>query len=160
MADRDFDIIAKEQFSFLQSEFRFHLLKCKKERWGYELFYANDTTGVKITYEYQTAYIFIMIYRLIGGEFCENPANIEENTVLYGYGLDDIIGVQHPEALIKPAYEYGEKSSYYDKYGLTLYTLAFANNLKKFGEKVLQGDFAVFSDVDEIVKERIKTCRQ
>lgn len=160
MASKDFDIIAKEQFSFLQSEFKFQLMNCTKMDWGYELFYKNDTTGVKITYEFQAAYIFIMIYRLINGEFCENPRNINENTVLNGYGLDDIISVQNPEALIKPAYEYGESSEYYDKEkGLMLYISAFAKNLKLFGKEVLRGDFSIFSDTDKIVKDRIRTYR-
>lgn len=157
MANRDFDIVAKEQFSFLQSEFGFNLLRCNKEDWGYELLYTNNTTGVKITYEYQAAYIFIMVYRLIDGEFCENPRNINKDTILNGYGLDDIISVQNTEALIKPAYEYGEKSEYYNENkGLTLYTSAFAKNLKIFGGNVLQGDFAIFSDADKIVKKRIR----
>lgn len=160
MADRDFDIVAKEQFSFLQTEFGLNLLKTNKEDWGYELLYTNRTTGVKITYEYQAAYIFIMVYRLIDGKFCENPSNINDDTILNGYGLDDIISLQNNEALIKPAYAYGEKSKYYDEdKGLTLYTSAFANNLKKFGSKVLQGDFTIFSDADKLVKKRIRNYK-
>jgi len=62
--------------------------------------------------------------------------------------------------LIKPAYAYGEKSEYYDEdKGLTLYTSAFANNLKKFGRKVLQGDFTIFSDADKLVKKRIRNYK-
>lgn len=160
MTNKDFDIIAKEQFSFLKTEYEFNLLKCDKEDWGYELFYKNNTTGIKITYEYQAAYLFIMVYRLIDGDFCENPRNIKEDTVLYGYGLDDIINLQNADALIKPAYEYGDKSEYYDKdKGLTLYVSAFAKNLKLFSAKILQGDFTIFSDADKIVKERIKTYK-
>jgi hypothetical protein len=157
MADRDFDVVAKEQFSFLQSEFEFNLLRFNKEDWGYELLYTNDTTGVKITYEYQAAYIFITVYRLIDGEFRENPRKMMEETILNGYGLDDIISVQNTEALIKPAYEYGENSEYYDEdKGLTLYTSAFAKNLKTYGGKLLQGDFTIFSEADKIVKKRIR----
>ena len=160
MANNDFEFIAKEQFSFLQSEFKFQLINCIVETWGYELIYKNETTGVKITYEFQAAYIFITIYRLINGKFCEDPRNINEDTVLNSFGLDDIISVQNPKALVKPAYEFGEASEYYDKEkGLMLYTLAFAKNLKLFGKKVLCGDFSIFSETEKIVKERIRTYR-
>ncbi|MBK8503664.1 MAG: hypothetical protein IPL46_16510 [Saprospiraceae bacterium] len=94
----------------------------QKEDWGYELIYLNNTTGVKITYEFREAYIFIMLIKLVDGSLIENPRSIQENNVLYGYGLDDVIGLRNPQALIKPAYQYGEESEYYDKKkGLTLY---------------------------------------
>lgn len=160
MAGKDFDIIAQEQFKFLKSEYRFRLSKREKEDWGFELIYLNDTTGVKITYEYREAYIFIMLYKLVDGDLRENPRSIEENTILFGFGLDDIISLRDPQALIKPSYEYGEKYKYYDKdKGLFLYTSAFADNLKKYAKDVLDGDFTIFSDLDTIVKERVKKYR-
>jgi hypothetical protein len=156
MADRNFDIIAKEQFNFLQTDYKFNLQICKKEDWGYELLYLNATTAVKITYEYRSAYIFIMIYQLKDGKFFENPRSINLKTMFNGFGLDDIVSIQNSKALIKPAYEYGEKSIYYDSNnGLTKYTSAFAKNLKTYGKKLLKGDFTIFSDVEKIVKKRI-----
>lgn len=157
MKNRSFDIIAKEQFSFLESEYNFRLSICNREDWGYNLIYMNDTTGVKITYEYREAYIFIMLYRLVDGSLQENPRSIEDNTILYGYGLDDIISMSNPKDLIMPAYEYGEQSKYYDKEkGLHLYTSAFSNNLKVYGKSVLNGNFEIFPRLDEIVKERVR----
>jgi len=161
MAAKDFDIIAQEQFKFLESEYSFSLSKCKKEDWGYELIYLNDTTGVKITYEYREAYVFIMLYQLIDGELRENPRNIEDNTILHGYGLDDLISLRNSQALIKPAYEYGEQSEYYDQEnGLSLYVAAFAGNLKAYAKDILNGDFTIFPDLDKIVKERVKKYNQ
>lgn len=161
MAAKDFDIIAQEQFKFLLSKYDFRLSKCEKEDWGYELIYLNDTTGVKITYEYREAYVFIMLYQLIEGELQDNPRSIEGDTILLGYGLDDLISVRNPQALIKPAYEYGELSEYYDKEkGLSLYVTAFANNLKTSAKDILSGDFTVFPDLDKIVKDRIKKYNQ
>jgi hypothetical protein len=160
MDAKDFDIIAQEQFKFLVSEYDFRLSKCEKEDWGYELIYLNDTTGVKITYEYREAYVFITLYQLEDGELRENPRNIEDNTTLYGYGLDDLIGVRNPQALIKPAFEYGEQSEYYDKEkGLLLYVSAFAENLKTYAKDILGGDFTVFPELDKIVKDRVKKHR-
>lgn len=155
MASKDFDVIVKEQFKFLESDFGFRLSKGEKEDWGYELIYLNKTTGVKITYEFREAYIFIMLYKLVDGSLIENPRSIRENTTLYGYGLDDIINLRNPQALIKPAYQYGDESEYYDKMkGLTLYVTAFANNLKEYAVDVLSGDFKIFNEVDRVVKKR------
>lgn len=157
MARKDFDNIVQEQFKFLKSEYGFRLLKCEKKDWGYELIYLNNTTGVKVTYEYQAAYIFIMLYQLENGELRENPRNIDDSTTLYGYGLDDLVGLRNSHALIKPAYEYGEQSKYYDKdNGLSLYVAAFANNLKTYGKDILSGDFTIFPELNKIVKGRIK----
>lgn len=155
MANKNFDQIAKEQFEFLELDFGFKLTKYQKKDWGYELIYLNKTTGVKITYEFQEAYIFIMLYQLISGNLIENPRNIKEDTILHGYGLDDIIIHRNPSALIQPAYQYGEQSEYYDKEkGLMLYVSAFANNLKEYASDVLAGDFKIFNKVDRAVKQR------
>lgn len=160
MAIKDFDIIAQEQFNFLTSEYSFIQSKCDKEEWGYELIYLNDTTGIKITYEYSEAYIFIMLYQLIDGEFRENPKKIEGNTILYGYGLDDLISLRNPQALIKPAFEYGEQSEYYDnEKGLSIYVSRFAENLKTYAKDIFKGDFTVFPELDKIVKERVERYR-
>lgn len=160
MANEDFDVIAKEEFKFLELNFECKLQKCKKEDWGYELVYLNKTTAVKVTYEFQEAYIFIMLYRLVDGTLIENPGNIKENTTLNGYGLDDVINYYDPSSLIKPIYQYGEDSDYYDqKKGLMLYVNAFANNLKKFGTEVLKGDFRIFKELDKVVKDRANRYR-
>lgn len=108
MATKSFDLIAKQEFSFLESEYGFKLLKCNKEDWSYELIYVNDSTEVKITYKYREAYILVVLYKLVEGDLQENPRNVEDSTVLYGYGLDDILMLCNLDSLIKPAYEYGE----------------------------------------------------
>lgn len=154
---KSFELIAKEQFKFLESDFDFQISKCNQEDWGYELIYLNKTTGVKITYEFREAYIFILLYKLINGKMLENPRNIQENTILNCYGLDDIINIRNPQALIKPAYQYGEESKYFDKNkGLKLYVTAFAKNLKEYTSDVLAGDFRIFNEAVKIVKERVK----
>ena len=156
----NFDTIIKEQFKFLEFNYDFHLSECIQETWGYRIIYLSDKVGIKITYEYREAYIFIMIYKLIAGELIENPRSIKEDTPLYGYELDDILSLRKPPALIKPAYKYGKDSRYYDeKNGLTEYVTAFADNLKKYAADILSGNFEVFKELDKIVKERASKCQ-
>lgn len=155
MAANDFDTISKEQFQFLELEYGFKIKKCKKEDWGYELIYLNITTGVKIVYEFREAYIFISLYKLVNGNFIENPKSIESDMEIHGYGLDDIINLRNSKALIKPAYQYGEESKFYNKdRGLMLFIKAFANNLKEYAADVLAGEFKIFQETKLIVRER------
>ncbi len=161
MQVQDFDIIAKEQFHFLESEFNFRLSKSENEEWGYQLLYLNDSTGVKITYEYREAYIFIMLYKLKDGCLVENPRNIEENTSLNGFALDDVIILRNPEDIIKPTYEYDEDSEFFQEDdGLSRYTAAFAEYLKKHGADMLDGDFNLFPELDKVVKSRAMKYKQ
>lgn len=161
MEKRTFDVIAKEEFMFLESGYGFLLTECKKKDWGYELIYTNATTGIKVSYEYQQAYIYIVLYRLVDGKMIENSKSTEKEVSLFGCGLDDIISLRDSSALIKPAYEYGEESEYYDKKnGLTLFTSAFANNLRKYAADVLSGDFKIFEEVEKIVIERLNSYRR
>ena len=157
MTYKNFDIVAKEKFSFLESEYNFRLSRCDKEDWGYELIYLSDVTGVKITYEHREAYIFIMLYQLVDGGLLENPRNIEDSSILYGYALDDIIILHNPDDLVKPTYEYDEESKYFRKdKGLSVYISAFSDNLKTHAKDILEGDFTIFMKLDGIVKERAR----
>lgn len=159
MANRQFDAIAKEQFRFLESDYGCKLTKCQKTDWGFEMIYISPTTGIKITYEFQQAYIFITLYQLINGNLIENSGSINKDSLLFGYGLDDIISLRNPSALIKPAYQYGENSEYYNKKnGLLLFVAAFAKNLKDYAADIISGNFDIFKEADKIVKERVRTC--
>ncbi len=121
MKTENFELVAKNEFRFLETHYNFRLVKCKHERWGYELIYVSDKIGIKITYEFNEANLFITLYKLVNGKLIENPRSIKEDTLLHGYSLDDIIIMLDPSALIKPAYQYGDDSKYYNKEnGLTL----------------------------------------
>jgi hypothetical protein len=157
MASKKFDQIAKAQFGFLIKDYDFKLIELREEEWGYDLTYLNNTTGVKIIYEYREAYIFIMLYKLLDGKLIENPRNVKDDTILYGYSLDDIVDLQNAKANMKPAYEYGDESEYHDeKNGMMLYVSKFADNLKEFANEVLTGNFEIFKKVDKIVKDRAR----
>ncbi len=157
MASEDFDIIAKKRFEFLEKDYSFILHQCDKQDWGYELIYKNETTGVRITYEFREAYVFIVLYKLINGKIVENPNSIEDDTKLNCYGLDDILTLRNPSSIVKPAYEYGDDSEFYNKeVGLDLYVTKFAENLRKHSHEILLGNFDFFVELDNVVKERVR----
>ena len=102
-----------------------------------------------------------MLYQLIKGELHENPRNIMNNSIIYCYSLDDLIRLRNPKALIRPAYEYEEKSEYYNVAdGLSLYVSAFASNLKTYATEILKGDFTIFSEFNKIVKKRVENYKK
>jgi hypothetical protein len=58
---------------------------------------------------------------------------------------------------MKPAYEYGDESAYYDEEnGLRNYAGEFATRLKTFGRQLLSGDFTVLPRIEQIIKERAR----
>ena len=112
MENPNFDIIAKEKFKFLETDYNFKIKKCTLENWGYTIIYLNNFVGIEIVYEFREAYVFIMLYKLIDGKLVYNSYS---KGIINGCGLDDIILIKNPSALIKPTYEYGIDSIYYDK---------------------------------------------
>jgi len=145
-------------FNFLWNEFGFKINNDKKEEWGYRLDAKNDTTGIRIEYEYREAFISITLYKLVNGEIAENTTQaILNNSEINGFSLDWILVLKNPEAQIRPAYEYGKESEFYDdNNGLSNYAVFVAKKLKKYATEMLQGDFSAFSKLDEMVKKQYK----
>jgi hypothetical protein len=157
MKNKPFEDIVKEHFRYLQEDYGFRLTKSKKEDSGYVLVYLSSTTGVKITYEFREAYVFIMLYRLIDGHMVEDTGTIHEDSILHSFSLDDIILLRDPSALMKTTYEYGVETDVSDETKwFEQYVSDFAFKLKHFAYDVLLGNFEIFKDLDKIVKERAK----
>jgi hypothetical protein len=156
MKKTDVEKYIENEFQFLESEYDFKRNYSKKIDGGFEFLFLNKTTAVCITYEFREGYLFILLYRLLDGEFKRNPIRITAETELTGFGLDDIILLHNKDAIVKPVYTYGEKSEYYtEKDGLRHYFRLFADNLKKYGSDILSGKFDDFVGADKIVKARI-----
>lgn len=149
--------IFQEEFKFLISKYNFYIQSEYQDKNNYEIIYINSTTGVHILYEYKESYIFITLYRLEKGILIKNPLNIKKNSILFGYGLDDIIYLLNPDAIIKPSYKYDESSVFFNqKIGFRLYLHCFADNLNKYANNILLGDFSIFKELDQIVKNRLQ----
>ncbi len=156
MGKADLKKFVFEEFGFVEKEFGLARLYSKQIEGGFEFAYRNATTAVCLTYEFREAYLFVMLYRLVNGEFVKNPTRVALDTPLNGYALDDIVSLHNPDALVKPAYQYGERAEFYtNKEGLRLYFRLFAENLRKYGARVMMGNFEDFEGADKIVRSRI-----
>jgi hypothetical protein len=149
--------LVNKSFAFLTEDFEFKQTYFKLKDAGCDIQYQNKTTGISIKYEYREAYIFIYLHGLINGRIEDIPRYISDDTILTGYGLDDIIFIRNSCALMKPAYAYGKDSEFYDeKIGMELYFKKFAQLLRDYASDVLRGDFSIFDKLDVIVKKRAR----
>lgn len=152
----EINLMFQEEFKYLIDEYDFYIQNEHQNKNCYEIIYLNSTTGVQISYEYKESYIFIILYRLEKGVLIKNPLNIKDESILYGYGLDDIINLRNPDAIIKPSYQYEEDSVFFDgEKGFRLYVHCFAENLNKYANDILLGDFSIFKELSQILKKRI-----
>ncbi len=155
MKKKELEQVFEQAFCFLKSEYGFNTILSKREDGGYYFTAINSTTGIEIIYEFKEAFIKIVIYKLINGEIVKNITNaVKNNEPITGFSLEWILALKNPKAQIKPAYEYGIGSKYYEKgNGLKNYVLIVAERLEEYASDILKGDFSVFSTLDIMVKE-------
>jgi hypothetical protein len=148
----DFCESVKKHFQFLETEYDCKLESSHIEDWGGEVIYLNQTTGIKLLYEFSSAFIFVFIYKLVNRKMVDNPRPVTESSKIYCFDFNDAL----PEGeKMKPAYEYGASSNYYDEVnGISNYTQEFASRLERNGGGVLSGDFSILSIMEDIIIER------
>lgn len=149
-----FGEIAKEEFHYLESHFGYELVDAHEKSDGGEVKYINRRVGVgiRILYEFSSAFVFVFIYRLVNGEFHGNPLPIGKDTEINCFDFNDyLVG----ERKMKPAYEYGEHSAYYDPdNGLRNFTKDFAERLRTDGIQILRGDLSPMPLMAAIIRAR------
>jgi hypothetical protein len=149
--------IIRDKFDFLVREFDFKIQKVENLSGGSEFIYLNKMCGVQITYEFREAYLFVTIFKLQQGRLIDNPRPFLLQSKATGVSLDDVIAIKHPGSRMKPVYEYGKNSEFYDeKLGLNRYIAHFAKNLREYGSELLRGDFRIFENIESIMRERSK----
>lgn len=151
-----FTQIARDLFSFIETEYGYDLLECEDNNVCSYLIYTNTEVGVglKLLYEFSSAFVFVLIYRLVDGELRENIFPIDEKTEINCFDFNDTL--EHNKKM-RPAFDYSEESKYFDSSnGLRYYTEEFAERLRLFGEKILIGDLSILPKVEKIIKDRAK----
>ena len=153
----EFQAIAIRAFRFLEKEYGFRLVGPEKSNSRCQLTYLNATTGVAINYEYREQCIFVTLYRLIDGKLVKNPICYQDGSPWYGYGLSDVVQLRSPDDLLKPLDEYEDTSEFCQgKRGFRLYVTSFAKNLQNHASDILKGDFRIFEQLEDIVKDRVR----
>ena len=148
----EFCSIAEEKFAFLESDFAFSLESEREEEWGGEVIYSGADLAIRILYEYSSAFVFVFICKLVGGEIRRNPRPVMPDSIITCFDFNDMLPA---EEKMKPAYEYNPDSLYFDENeGLANYVAEFSVRLRRYGAELLRGDFSVFPKMEAIIKAR------
>lgn len=136
----------KEIFSFLQSDFECSVSTIE-DVYQTKVVYQNETTATIISFEPRESHVFVLLSRLIDGNIPPYPIFIKAETALNMFYLDDLINLRSPSWKIQQSDNITEQN-------LERILTEYAKALKTYGQDVLNGDFTVFSDLEEIVKKR------
>jgi len=148
--------ISRGLFNFLEVKYGYELIAIRDGDGCSYLMYSNKDVGIgfKLLYELSSSFVFVLVYRLIEGEFRDNCLPISDDTEITCIDFNDTL---MPEHKMRPAYEYGEESSYFDaEDGLRNYVEEFSSRLRLFGKNILIGDLSIFPEIEKIIKRRAK----
>lgn len=136
-----------EGFSFLQHEYGFTLASSdiKKEYCIVKM--KNSTTGISLQYEVMEDDIIVYLHRLLDGEIVEDKYPLSVDIPLNAIELRFIIQFKQGVNYISKF-----KSSSSESYDQLIADTA--NDLKKYADDILNGDFEVFDKVGAIAKKR------
>lgn len=127
-------------FGFLETEFGAERVKLKLDRWDREwlprVLFVNTTTATHILYEVRDAYADVRLYPLQDGKL---PSNAKDG--LHGIPLNHIVALKNKADLLGSAYNHPEFED--PERGLELYLERVVDNLRRYGQEFLRGDFAL-----------------
>ena len=129
------------------------LLSEKKEDWGFKLFFKNEVAGLLITFENKGLHLTFDIAELKQGKWPPVVDQIEKETKLYLFDLNDITSLFCREGTVS-SYATESEDPVED---LEKRTDAYITNLERYTGEVFKGDFSLFKKVEEKVKFR--ACR-
>lgn len=143
-----FEKLCKSNFRFLQ-RYGFSLIKSEREPYGVFMTYANSTTAVRISYEPREGGIFVLLGRLRKGGLPKYPIFIYPETSLDSFHLEDVVSIRAGN--IQWA---GKAQKAVTAAELKVQLKQQAQALQKYAADILQGDFAVFRELEKLVKAR------
>jgi hypothetical protein len=130
------------------------IVKIEHGDYGELIIYQNETTGTTIYNEPRDG-IFVSLSRLVNGKIPKYPLQIEANTPLNTYYLEDIIFFNtSKDNLGKRIKNYLRKLNFPLKFDLTKTLTRYATELEEHAADILNGDFKDFPELDKIVKRR------
>ena len=144
--------LCKEKFNYLITEYDFSLFSKRKDRNLYKIIFLNKTTAVIVHWERNENWIYIELYRLVTGKLTTDPINISAQTEINGYYLDDLLSIRHPGFLpIKSPIDDRDIEDVLTDYSVML---------RQHADDVLNGNFAIFGELEKVVKSRIASHKQ
>lgn len=126
-----------DKFGYL-ADYGCKLASIEEDRYGVEITYKNQTTGIKVSFEVRENAIFVYLIRLVNSEV---PAYLDAPS--RWFYLDNVVKLRSPSTTL-PRKKPGGWLSLSD---IDHILAVYANALKEFGQDVLCGDFSVFAEL-------------
>jgi hypothetical protein len=121
----------------------------------YTAIFQNETTAVRVYFEWQERYLSVQVCRLINGKVQRAAESLASEWARFHVG--DLLTVRVPEydqsALQLPE-EWKSEQATMDEIGQSLEE--YAGALRVHGGDILRGDFTVFPQLDKIAKRRAR----
>lgn len=144
----------KEVFLFLEKEFDCNLESQIKNTCGLTICYKNSTTAIQISLEERDGGIFVELVRLVNNKISERPIQINKRTKLYRFDLEDLLDVKNASLKIEhPPLEDLVFNSGREKV-VEKVLIQYAEGVRRYAKDVLNGDFAIFSQLERVIKDR------
>ena len=135
---------------------RFALVKVKEaaHTYGPEVWYANKTTGLRVSVDWSDFEPRVTLFQLDHGRFPSDRPRGAQYEVLHAFNVDTLLLLRSadPSPVGKPLKrrEPGEIVARLGEY---------AEALETYASDVLSGDFSVFAELNRITEERWKKLR-
>jgi len=157
MTKNSFFKICEKEFSFLRDEYNFEIVDKKELDWCYQIFLKNKLTGIIINFEFRDFYVYLKLCKLRNGKFVKDVGEIKPDSKLYNFDYENLLLIRSPESIFP---EYKDETILNEEL-IKKVIKHHSQNLKKYASDVLKGDFTIFSELEQIVKERAKNfaCR-
>jgi hypothetical protein len=151
MNEKAFQTTCRSAFAQIASRFNCKIAKRKTSSSIYGCDLMNDTTAIRITYEQREYHVFVQICRLVNHTIVLNPGEKRPESELHCFDVDDLLMLRKPGYRVFP-FDLSDWSNYDPQDAIRSY----ANDLETYGIDVLTGNFAVFEELDRIVKKRAR----
>ena len=140
----------------LEGKFGSKIVSIEHGDFGDLIKYQNKTTGITIHNEPRDG-IFVSLSRLVNGKIPEYPLQIEADTPLNTYSLEDIISFNTSKKSIGGKIKNClRKLNFPTKFDIEKTLTRFAAELEVHAADILNGNFEIFPELEKIVKRRAR----
>ena len=142
-----FEKICPMIFNFLEKDFRLNHIETEKNNYGIYVVYKSATSFLRISLELREGGIFIYLGRLEDGEIPPYPIFIHQSTILHAFYLDDLINLKESQSKKQQNEEVTLSN-------IEKILTEKANDVRKYASDILQGNFEIFHELENVVKAR------
>lgn len=124
----------------------------------YTIIFQNETSALRVYFEWRDVYLSLQICRLVNGEVQEGlqPFNLEWTS----FAVEDLLTVRAPDydqaplLVSRSSEDFKGETAILEEVRRELKIYAAA--LSAYGRDILEGDFTIFPQLDKLAKQKVK----